>query len=1132
MRRLTAALAALATALGLALVVAGPADASISSPSNGSVIQGNFTITDSGAGDGTACISGTAPYTTIRLYNAANQQVFTQTKSGTGSFSVTLDSHNYPNGAYQVRTEVRNRTGFLFCGGNTQNYTSNITIANAVELVFSGATSAPQNTSIPVSATLTDASNGNGVSGLTVSFALTGGGSVTATTNGSGVASASLPVAGPPRSATLTVSFAGTAYFGAESTTRSFSVTKNDTSTTVVQPATVVHGEPISFTATVAALNGSGTPSGTVQFKVDGSNFGSPVALSGGTATTPTTTSLSTGSHTVGAVYSGDGNFLASTAGNKTATVNKADTTTALSSSVNPTKYGQSVTFTAEVDVVAPGAGTPVGGVQFNIDGNPFGTAVPLSGNTAELTLSNLTAGNHDVIAVYNGNADFATSTSAPLVQGVDMAETETTLTTSDPNPVSGQPLTYTAQVAPVAPGAGTPTGQVQFTVDGDPLGGPVNLAGGQATSPATNLLVGSHSVVATYLGDSNYSGSMDTYTQSVAAAQTATTLTSSPNPSVFGQTVTLRAEVSPVTPATGTPSGAIRFTVDGSTLDIIDLTGDHAELDVSTLAVGSHDIKATFLSDDANFLPSTSPTGSQVVNKAATSTSVSSDAPTSVYGQPVTFTAEVSVTAPGAGSPSGTITFADGGDILDTVPVNSGTGFQASITTTGLAVGQHAITATYSGDGSFLGSTSSTTQVVQKASTSTVVVSSNNPALTGQPTTFTATVSPVAPGAGEPTGTVLFTLNGLPLGGPRPLTGGVATSPSFASLTPGNFKVKAQYNGDGNFLKSAGLLDQGSGQFGEKGNTSMTLDASPATAVYNAPVTLSTTVSAVAPANGKPSGVVRFWEGGTLLGSASLEPAGANAATTSLVTTSLSPGAHSIRAEYVGNYNFNGTEALTSVTVEQAPTVTGIESSANPSTFGDEVTLTAVVSEAIPAPGAPTGSVTFTEGAAVLGTATISTVGGRQVASITVPDFSGGSHDIVAAYSGDTGFSASTSATFTQVVERQEVTLKAGSPLTGPEYIDTHTGYVRAQLTDADGDPLAGQLITFRNEPFKTRPAYVLCTAVTNAQGIAECDHTAINIDPSLSGDDLLIDVNGRYTANYAGTTDYLPAVAQGQTF
>src|SRR5205823_3960304 len=100
---------------------------------------------------------------------------------------------------------------------------------------------------------------------------------------------------------------------------------------------------------------------------------------------------------------------------------------------------------------------------------------------------------------------------------------------------------------------------------------------------------------------------------------------------------------------------------------------------------------------------------------------------PWSVFGQPVTITATLTANSPGAGTPSGTVTFKDGPSTLRTGTLN-GSG-QATFTISTLAVGSHSITASYAGDANFSGSTSSPlTQTVRKAGTTTLVSSSANP--------------------------------------------------------------------------------------------------------------------------------------------------------------------------------------------------------------------------------------------------------------------------------------------------------------------------------------------------------------------------------------------------------------------
>ncbi|MCX6397575.1 MAG: Ig-like domain-containing protein [Propionibacteriales bacterium] len=1133
-------------AAGLSLVAVGAAEATLTAPAaNGTVIAGNYTITDSGATNntlvagipGTGCGSGNA-LVRIELANAANTAVLSTLLNVTGGSAVaaqavTLTTRNFANGNYTIRSTVTNVVrGGLFgaqCVTASANSTRTVTITNTTAINYSGATTAPQNTSIPVSATVTDANiSGLPVSGVTVNFTLAGGGSASAPTNAAGVATANLPVAGPFRTTTLSVSTPGNSSYVGSSTNLQFEVTKNASSTTLAQPAPVVHGQATSFTATVASVNGlPNAPTGTVQFTVDGGNFGAPVALVNGVATSIPTSSLSTTDHTIGAVYGGSSDHLGSSAATKTQVVNKAETTTQLTAAPSPTVSGQAVTFTAHVDILSPGVGDVIGGVQFNVDGAPFGTAVPLNGSdNATLTVSNLSTGNHDVEAVYNGNADFASSTSATVSHGVNRADTTVDLSSSANPAFSGAPITYTAVVAPVAPGAGTVGGTVQFAIDGDPLGGPVPVVGGQAVSPVANLQVGSKNVTANYSGDVNFAGQSDSLTQIVVAAQTTTTLTTNPNPSVFGQPVTLRAEVVPIAPATGNPTGFVRFIVDGASYDFVELSGQVAETTLTGIAVGPHTVKAVYLSDDLNFFTSTSQTLTQTVNKASTTTSLSTSVTPSVFGQPVTFTAAVSVNAPGAGAPTGSIVFKDGATVIGTEPVGPGTGEQASITVSSLSVGQHAISAAYSGDGSFNPSTGNVAQQVIRAQTTVTIASSANPAANGEGIQYTATVAPVAPGAGVPTGKVTFYVNGANLGSSRTLTDGVATSSNFASLTPGTYKITATYNGDGNFVGSTGYLDQGTGQVVTKGNTTMVLSSGPSPSVYGDAVTVSTTVSAVAPATRRPTGVVQIWEGGELLGATSLTPASASSTSESVfVTTGLSAGTHSLTAVYVGNFNFNGISKTTSQVVGQVPTVVGVESGSNPAVYGDTVTFTATVNAST---GTPTGSVTFKEGSAVLGTAP---VGAGGQATLAVPDLHAGTHTVKATYSGDVSFGASTSTGYDQVITKAPTTLVAAD-VNNPGPLAPRANYIRAKLTDRYGNPMAGRTISFTAPPGAARPMRNLCTAVTNDQGIAECNDQVISIDLNLNPGEVLLDIHGTYDATYVGDADTIGSTARGHEY
>jgi hypothetical protein len=184
---------------------------------------------------------------------------------------------------------------------------------------------------------------------------------------------------------------------------------------------------------------GSGTPSGTVTFK-DGPN---PISCSGGSqtlnnsgqATCPIVYS-STGSHSITAVYGGDGSFAGSTSPPISLTIGQASTTTSVSSSLNPSLVGQQVTYTATVSVNAPGSGTPTGSVQFLDSGNPIAACIvqPLNASkTATCNQTYIISGGHTITAQYSGDGNFSVSTSVSFSQWVGAAGGPT-LTLSTPS--------------------------------------------------------------------------------------------------------------------------------------------------------------------------------------------------------------------------------------------------------------------------------------------------------------------------------------------------------------------------------------------------------------------------------------------------------------------------------------------------------------------------------------------------------------------------------------------------------------------------------------------------------------------------------------------------------------------------
>jgi hypothetical protein len=301
--------------------------------------------------------------------------------------------------------------------------------------------------------------------------------------------------------------------------------------------------------------------------------------------------------------------------------------------------------------------------------------------------------------------------------------------------------------------------------------------------------------------------GGTTTTTSTTTVTATATTVTSSANPSVFGQPVTLTATVATNPPGMGSPTGAVQLFDGASPIGSGSLNGGNPpsfSITVSTLSIGNHPITAVY-AGGSNFSGSTSSVLNQAVNKDPTTTTVASSANPSVFGQPVTLTATVTANPPGTGTPTGEVQLLDG-----TTPIGSGTltGGQISVTVSNLNVATHPITATYGGDGSFTGSTSiAFNQVVNKAPTKTGLTA--NPAGSvgfGHPVTFTATVSVPPPGAGIPSGSVVFSVDGTTVQTVA-LNSSEQASVTTASLSPGSHLIKADYQGDGNFLASTGTL-------------------------------------------------------------------------------------------------------------------------------------------------------------------------------------------------------------------------------------------------------------------------------------------------------------------------------------
>jgi hypothetical protein len=453
--------------------------------------------------------------------------------------------------------------------------------------------------------------------------------------------------------------------------------------------------------------------------------------------------------------------------------------------SVSGTKVGSEYENLALVTLAAtdsgyPSTGSGIANIYFQANG---GTLTTYS--------SSFLLGKNGANTVKYYAVDVAGNVESAKTLTFGITNTTSTAVASSSNPVaSGKAVKFTATVSA---SSGTPTGSVTFK-DGATVLGTTALAGGVANFSTAKLTSGTHSITASFLGSTYFIASASGALSQIVEPGTTTVVTSSANPSVYGQSVTLTATISH---GTTIPTGTVTFKAGATVLATATVGGSGtATYTSSAFTVATHSITAVY-SGDSNYASSTSPAFSQVVTKAATKTSLASSVNPSVFGQSVTLTATVSAVGPGSGTPTGTVQFYDGTTLLGSHGLTSGV---AALVTAKLATGTNSITAVYVASADYLTSTSSAlSQVVDKATTKTTLAAAPNPATSGATVTFTATVSVVAPGTGTPTGTVTFMDGATELG-----TGTVNSSKkaTFAttSLAEGTHSITAVYSGDSNF--------------------------------------------------------------------------------------------------------------------------------------------------------------------------------------------------------------------------------------------------------------------------------------------------------------------------------------------
>jgi len=616
-----------------------------------------------------------------------------------------------------------------------------------------------------------------------------GAGTLTEGTTGTATATINCPAL-PAGAVGITASYAGDGTFAANSLNATLNVTAAlpTTTTVLTSPASAVATQAVSFTINV---NGAGAaPTGSIALYVAGA-LKATLPLSGGVAYTAIP--LPVGTDSVYAKYSGDPTYLASTSAAGSIVISKMNTTTSVASSNASAPIGAAVMLTAAVKPVAPAAGPAVGLVQF-MDGEAnLGTAVALdtSGN-AHLTKSNFTIGAHSITAKYLGATIANASASTAFTQTIVKAAPSVTLLTPPSTVLQGQSDTFKASVTGISGTAAT--GNVTFK-DGITTLTTVALASGVAPLNIASLAAGTHSITATYNGDSNYTAVTSAASTVVVKSNgTATMLTATPTTTAYSAAVKLTATVTPSTSGYTAITGSVTFKDGATTLGTATIAGGKAVYSTS-LSVGTHSISVVY-GGSTVYSGSTSAPATITINKENTTTSLTTSGASAAFGTALTFTAIAKQVAPGVAVPSGSIQFFDGTTSLGSIAVD-GSG-KATLAISNLSVRTHSIKATYLGNINVATSNSAVvTQIITKAKPTVTLSATATTITVGQSDTFTATVVGVA--AAAPTGNVTF-YDGTTVLGTVALAGGSASF-NTSSLTIGNHTIKAIYAGDGNYL-------------------------------------------------------------------------------------------------------------------------------------------------------------------------------------------------------------------------------------------------------------------------------------------------------------------------------------------
>jgi parallel beta-helix repeat protein len=696
---------------------------------------------------------------------------------------------------------------------------------------------------------------------------------------------------------------------------------------------------------------------------------------------------------------------------------NPSPTSTTVDCAPATVLLNHSTSCTATVTELNPAATTPPSGTVTFTPGGSCNLSGTGSSSACSVSITPTTSGTLQVSATYGGSAFYAVSLGTITI----IVTTGTTLTTVTCTPSTvgaNQASTCTATVADTSQGTtSTPTGSVTWTTTGPGNFGSTicTLAGTLATASChvtyTPTTTGSQQITGNYGGDAAHPVSSGSFTISVGATPTSTSVTCTPSLPFVGQVTACTATVTDVSATPNTPTGTVNFTPGGSCT--IAGTGATAacSVNITPSQAGPLTVSANYGGDSTH--ATSSGTRTVAINHRTTSTSLTCNPAIQFVGQGTSCTAIVADNAPGTGSaPTGTVGFAVTGG-TGTFSSNNCTlaAGVCSVTFTPTTAGTLTISASYPGDPIHASSIGSTTVAVDLRTTTTTVSCYPTTLVMGQAPVCTATVADISMGtASAPTGTVTFTQSST-----CTLAGtGVSTSCSkiIYPVAPGTLSISASYPGDSTH---AGSLDSTAVTVNKR--TTATAVSCPATDEVGVAVTCTATVTDTsAGVLGCSLCFVSFTTSstGSFVSSSCYLTGTGTATICSVHYTPSVMGSQVITGNFAGDVN-HATSSDTA-TIEVGKGATSVTVACVPATvsINQGTSCTATVTDTSSTPTAPTGIIAFSsDGAGSFGSygpCMLTSMSSASSAACSVeytPTATGaGTHRITASYTGDSGHS------------------------------------------------------------------------------------------------------------------------------